>query len=235
VAAQAHPRGALAAELDPQSEELAKQATLLYREGRYQEAANLYAKLSVDHPDMPIFERNMGACFYYLKWPEPALSNLRNYLNHKRGITPDDKAVVDRWIEEMEQLRHAGAGLPTARPATPSAPAAPPPSPPTSSVAAAPPAAPAPTPATRSAPTALPAPTLAPAAPSATTTPPALNLSSRPSADAAPAQATPIYKEWWFWTGAGVVVAGAVTAILLATVRSTNVPNTTLGNQAAVF
>ena len=27
---------------------------------------------------------------------------------------------------------------------------------------------------------------------------------------------TPIYQKWWFWTAAGVVVVGAVTAVLLA-------------------
>jgi hypothetical protein len=33
----------------------------------------------------------------------------------------------------------------------------------------------------------------------------------------------PIYKKWWFWTGAAVVVAGVVTAVLVAT-HSSNGP-----------
>jgi tetratricopeptide (TPR) repeat protein len=32
-----------------------------------------------------------------------------------------------------------------------------------------------------------------------------------------PEGATPIYEKWWFWTGAGVVVAAAVVGIVLAT------------------
>jgi hypothetical protein len=38
---------------------------------------------------------------------------------------------------------------------------------------------------------------------------------SPPVPEAAPA--SPVYKTWWFWTGVGaVVVAGTVTAIVLA-------------------
>jgi hypothetical protein len=96
---------AMAEGLDAKGEETAKEATQLYKQGQYEEAAKLYARLGVDYPDMPIFERNVGACFYYLRKPNPALSNLRNYLNHKKGIALDDKAVVDRWIDEMEKLR----------------------------------------------------------------------------------------------------------------------------------
>jgi hypothetical protein len=105
---------AVAADLDDKGEAQAKEATRLYKQGQYEEAAKLFAQLSVEHPDMPIFERNVGACFYYLKKPEPALSNLRNYLNHKKDIAPDDKAVVDRWIEEMEKLRAQSTAAPVA-------------------------------------------------------------------------------------------------------------------------
>jgi hypothetical protein len=32
-----------------------------------------------------------------------------------------------------------------------------------------------------------------------------------------PAESRPVYKRWWFWTGAGALIAaGAVAAILLA-------------------
>jgi hypothetical protein len=96
---------ALAAGLDLKGEATAKEASGLYRQGLYEDAAKLFAKLTVDYPDMPIFERSLGACFYYLHKPEPALSNLRNYLVHRQDIPADDKAVVDRWIDEMEKLR----------------------------------------------------------------------------------------------------------------------------------
>lgn len=120
----AHVEGvALAAGLDARGEETAKEATRLYKQGDYEAAAKLYSELSVDYPDMPIFERNVGACFYYLNRPGPALSNLRNYLLHKKDIAPDDKAVVDRWIEEMERLRAQNQRVTKAPP--PAAPLAP--------------------------------------------------------------------------------------------------------------
>ena len=44
----------------------------------------------------------------------------------------------------------------------------------------------------------------------------------------APAPAhTPIYKTWWFWTGAGAVVVGAVVVVLLATAKG---PQPYMGN-----
>ena len=60
------------------------------------------------------------------------------------------------------------------------------------------------------------APAATPAAPPPSTTPgaPAATL----TATAPPPQgATPIYETWWFWTGAGVVVAAAVVGVVLAT------------------
>jgi len=95
---------AFARGLDSNSQAEAKEATRLYKAGQYEEAAKLFAQLTVDHPDMPIFERSLGACFYYLHRPEPALSNLRNYLRDRKDVPADDKEVVDHWIGEMERL-----------------------------------------------------------------------------------------------------------------------------------
>jgi hypothetical protein len=170
---------ALAAELDAKGEADAKEATRLYKEGSYADAAKIFARLTVDYRDMPIFERSLGACFYYLGKPEPALSNLRNYLNHRKDIPADDKAVVDRWIDEMEKLRAQNAAA-----------------------AAVP----------------VPVPAAVPESATATTTTtaaPGLDLTAQPGP--APSESPPIYKKWWFWTGVGaVVVAGTVTAIVLA-------------------
>jgi hypothetical protein len=69
------------------------------------------------------------------------------------------------------------------------------------------PAPPVPTPSPPSPAPMAPAPPVpAPAAPAG------LELSASPS----PEVSQPVYKTWWFWTGAAVVVAGAVTGILLA-------------------
>ena len=212
---------ALAAGLDEKGEADAKQATRLYKQGQYQEAAEIFARLSVDYPDMPIFDRNLGACFYHLRKPEPALSNLRRYLSRRQDIAPDDKAVVDRWIDEMEQLRaqNAAASAPPALPPALPAPQPPPAEIPASPAATEPPLVP-PAPSPRAA---EPAPAAAASippflAPSEAPKPAGVDLATSP----APADSTevgrPYYKTWWFWTGAAVVVvAGAVTAIYFAT------------------
>jgi len=212
---------AAAVELDAKGEAEAKKASRLYRQGKYEEAADLYAKLSVDYPDMPIFERNVGACFYYLHKPEPALSNLRNYLNHKNDIAPDDKAVVDRWIEEMERLQArnvAPAPPPTKEPSFPAA--TPPPSLPAGE-ATVPAAAPPP-------------PLAAPPAPVEPARKPAgADLTATPAPGDTGAAGAPFYKRWWFWGTVGAVVAaGVVTTVVLATRKTeSNVPETPLGNQ----
>ncbi len=96
---------AFAAGLDAKEMAELRQARQLYKSGNYQEAANIFSSLSASHPDMPIFSRNAGAAYYYLKQPDPALSNLREYLRVQKKITTDDREEVDKWIAEMEQLR----------------------------------------------------------------------------------------------------------------------------------
>lgn len=103
-----HPM-ATAAGLDARGKSTLTEATRLYKQGKYQEAARLLTDLSIDHPDVVSLKRNLGACYYYLRRPEPALSNLRDYLMHKDDITPGDKSEVERWIDEMERLRAQNA------------------------------------------------------------------------------------------------------------------------------
>jgi tetratricopeptide (TPR) repeat protein len=107
----------LAAGLDANSKATLKEATRLYKQGQYEEAAKLLTELAVDHPEMTNLQRNLGACYYYMRRPEPALSNLRDYLAHKKNdITADDKQEVERWIDEMEKLRAQNAAVPVALP-----------------------------------------------------------------------------------------------------------------------
>lgn len=66
-------------------------------------------------------------------------------------------------------------------------------------------------------------------------TPAALDLTVQPAPAQDQSQARPIYKTWWFWTGAGVVAAGAVTtAILLSGQGGSNVPETELGDHGVL-
>ena len=122
--------GAAAAGLDKKSSADAKKATQLYKQGSYEEAAAVFLQLSIDNPGMPVFVRNLGACYYYLRRPDPALSNLREYLVKKKDVTPEDRAEVEGWIAEMDQLRqHGSAPAAAALPVAPMPPAYSPPPP----------------------------------------------------------------------------------------------------------
>lgn len=203
----ARPSGsAYAAGLDAKGRANAKEASRLFKQGHYEEAAAIFATLSVDYPEMVIFERNLGACFYYLRRPEPALSNLRRYLSHKQDIAADDQAVVDRWIDEMEKLRAQGPPGPgLGKPAESAGPALS-----RSQPQAEPSEKPAPAQPVLAAPQSAVVPASETPAKSA-----GIDLTAAPSPDQPTVR--PIYKTWWFWTGAAaVVVAGTVTAILLS-------------------
>lgn len=113
---------AWAGELDCNDKADAKAALRFYKEGNYEDAAKVFARLSVAHPDMLVFVRDLGACYYYLRRWEPALSNLRDYEHRKRDISPDDQAEIEGWIGEMERLRDTQAAAALA-PAAPGAPA----------------------------------------------------------------------------------------------------------------
>lgn len=91
--------------LDPKESEEFRQARQLYKSGNYQAAADIFSRLGAAHPDMPHFTRNAGAAYYYLKQPDPALSNLREYLRVRKKLTAEDREEVEKWIAEMEQLR----------------------------------------------------------------------------------------------------------------------------------
>lgn len=165
-------RSACAADLDKKGKSDAKEAMRFYKEGNYEDAARLFLRLSISYPDMLVFVRNLGACYYYMRRYEPALSNLRDYLHRKTDIAADDRAEVSGWIGELERLRDQAAA-PPAPPATasgasaPAAGAAPVPPVPVPVPAPAPPEAPTGTaaepPTTPAAGSPAPAPTVPPA------------------------------------------------------------------------
>jgi tetratricopeptide (TPR) repeat protein len=117
---------AVAAGLDAKDKAELKEATRFYKQGQYEAAAKLLTNLVVDHPEMSNLLRNLGACYYYLRRPEPALSNLRDYLARKQNdIAPEDRQEVERWIDEMEKLRAQNAAAPAVSPAAAPVPAVP--------------------------------------------------------------------------------------------------------------
>jgi len=100
--------------------------------GEYQEALDIYARLYAETMH-PTYLRNIARCHQNLGNPDKAISSFREYLRKAKDLTPEQRAEVEGYIAEMEQLKksRAAAGPPAA--------AAPPVAPPL--------AAPSPTPA----------------------------------------------------------------------------------------
>lgn len=211
---------AAAAGLDKKSTADAKQATQLYKTGNYEEAAKIFLQLSIDNPSMPVFVRNLGACYYYLRRPDPAVSNLREYLHKKRDIAPDDRAEVEGWISEMTLLRQRGATptqaagpAPAASPAAATAPGAVSPQP----------AAPAATLAVPPAYGAPAAPTQAPAtAPTTATTPDMGSAYARAQVPPPVESGSQDGRKLAIWVLGGVGVAALVTGGIFTYLASSN-------------
>jgi hypothetical protein len=105
--------------------------------GRYQEAVDIFAKLYAEklHPN---YLRNIGRCYQNLGQPEKAISAFREYLRKAKTVSADERAEVDGYIKEMEDLE-ARKQAPAATPP----PSASPPASPLPSAAPMPAAAPA--------------------------------------------------------------------------------------------
>ena len=176
--------------------------------GRYAEALELFAKLYAETLH-PVYLHNIGRCHQKMREPDKAIDAFRDYLAKSKNVSPDDRAMIEGYIAEVEKLRDEQAAkteTKTPVPATPS---------------------PAPT-----APAAL-----AQGAPSPAASTVEINVAPAPSsppsasliavAPASPAQETPVYARWWFWTGVGALVAGGVvTALVLSS--GTNRPACTV-------
>jgi len=165
--------------------------------GRFDEALELFAKLYAETLN-PIYLRNIGRCHQKLREPQKAIDAFHDYLAKGKKINADERSEIDGYIKEMEALRDEQAKQ-----------AAPPP-PPVQPIAAPQPAGPppgyaAPPPAGYGAP------------------PPQGALVAQPG-QPVPAESTPVYERWWFWTAIGVVVAGGVVAALLIPGGTTKPP-----------
>jgi len=189
------------------------QAREAFGAGRYQEALDLFVKLYAEklHPN---YLRNIGRCYQNLGDPDKAISSFREYLRKAKGLRADERAEVEGYIREMEDLKKQRTAT-----ATPPPPANPPPPR-----------------------TIEPEPTATVVTPGATTTPgsssittahdpagttsPGLTL-TQPPQDAGPAAepSSPVYKKWWFWTLIGVVAVGAGVGVAAAAGAFTKTEN----------
>jgi tetratricopeptide (TPR) repeat protein len=172
--------------------------------GRFDEALELFAKLYAETLN-PIYLRNIGRCHQKLREPQKAIDAFHDYLAKGKKIGPDERAEIDGYIKEMEALRDEQAKQ-----------AAPPPAP-VQPIAAPQPAGPPPG-------YGAPGPGYAAPPPAGYgAQPPAGSLVAE-AGQPPPAQSSPIYERWWFWTAIGVVVAGGVVAALLIPGGTTKPP-----------
>jgi tetratricopeptide (TPR) repeat protein len=154
--------------------------------GRYQQALDLFAKLYAETLH-PVYLRNIGRCYQNLGDADKAIITFRDYLRKNKAIAPDERAEIESFIAEMEELKKQKAGGVAATPEpsfTPPGAA--------STVTPLPPA---------------PEPKSSVAAPDALVTAPA-----GPAHEESP----PVYKRWWFWTLVGAAAVGAGLGIAAA-------------------
>jgi tetratricopeptide (TPR) repeat protein len=71
--------------------------------GRYQEALEVFAKLYAEKLH-PVYLRNIGRCYQNLAQPDRAISSFREYLRKMKHISADERAEIEGYIHEMEDL-----------------------------------------------------------------------------------------------------------------------------------
>jgi len=76
----------------------------LFAVGQYREALALYGKLYADTAH-PTYLRNIGRCYQNLREPDKAISSFEEYLRQAKGLSPEQRAVVEGYIREMDELK----------------------------------------------------------------------------------------------------------------------------------
>jgi hypothetical protein len=184
------------------------------------------------HPD-PAFLFNIAQCERQIGDFDEAIKFYRSYLRNKPEAT--NAKEVQKKIDELKLLTDAKRKSKEAGNQSVIAPSTAPPPVDASSHAVSPPPAPV-APLSPPSATSAPAPQPAPvpnlssppeAAATTSTTSPGADLTAKPEAG----ESAPIYKQWWFWAGAGAVVVGAVVIALVASGGSASAPSSPLGNK----
>jgi len=102
------------------------QAREAFATGRYQEAIDLFGKLYAEKLH-PTYLRNIGRCYQNLNEPDRAASSFREYLRKAKDMPADERAEVEGYIKEMEDLqKQNAAAADAARPVPQPLPVAPP-------------------------------------------------------------------------------------------------------------
>jgi tetratricopeptide (TPR) repeat protein len=94
--------------------------------GEYKEALEIYARLYAETMH-PTYLRNIARCYQNLGIPDKAISSFREYLRKARDLSPDQRAEIDGYLAEMEQLKQSKTSGPATAPSAPPPAASPPP------------------------------------------------------------------------------------------------------------
>jgi tetratricopeptide repeat protein len=79
-----------------------------FASGRYDDALNLFAKLYAETLH-PVYLRNIGRCYQNLGDPDKAISSFHEYLRKAKNLPDDERAEIDGYIGEMEDLERKRA------------------------------------------------------------------------------------------------------------------------------
>lgn len=112
----------------PRADEREVKARELFGIGKYDEALEIFGKLYAETLH-PTYMRNIGRCYQNLGEPDKAISSFREYLRQAKNLAPDQRALVEGYVAEMEALKrkrekeHAAVVESTAAPVVAPAPA----------------------------------------------------------------------------------------------------------------
>ena len=95
---------ALAEEPAPERDKREVAARQAFAVGKYKEALEIYGNLFAETAH-PTYLRNIGRCYQNLGEPERAISSFREYLRQGKDLPADQRAVVEGYIREMEDLK----------------------------------------------------------------------------------------------------------------------------------
>jgi tetratricopeptide (TPR) repeat protein len=79
--------------------------------GEYKQALDIYARLYAETMH-PTYLRNIARCHQNLGNADKAISSFREYLRKARDLSPDQRAEIEGYIAEMEQMQRAKTAAP---------------------------------------------------------------------------------------------------------------------------
>jgi tetratricopeptide (TPR) repeat protein len=83
-----------------------RQARTYFATGDFKQALEIYARLYVETMH-PTYLRNIGRCQQNMGEADKAITTFHEYLRKAKNLTPDQRAEIDGYIAEMEQLKRS--------------------------------------------------------------------------------------------------------------------------------